>query len=223
VLRVGLTGVYGCGKSLAARMLQQEHAIPVVDMDLAGRAAAGRSSVLRRLRAAFGPGVFDAQGELNRSALGRIVFADPGERQKLNAIIHPAMLAIVKRQMQRIAAGRAPYMVVDSALIYELGFEKKVDLVVVVHLPLDLCLQRAMARDGISRAEVEERFNAQIAQAEKCCRADYLLDNSGTVEELRTRVAAMHTWLLERAEALTASLRPGADGRSANNSNGTGG
>jgi len=207
VLRVGLTGVYGCGKSLAARTLHEEHAIPVIDMDLAGRAAAGRSSVLRRLRTAFGPGIFDALGRLDRRALGRIVFADPGERRKLNAIVHPAMLAIVERQMRRCAGGSAPYLIVDSALIFELGFEKKLDLVVAVHLPFDLILERAMARDGLSRTEVLERFASQLPQEEKCRRADYLLDNSGTVEELKDRVEVMHAWLLDRAAGISASSR----------------
>ncbi len=209
MLRVGLTGVFGCGKSLAARMLHEEHAIPIVDMDLAGRAAAGRRSVLLRLRAAFGPDIFDARGLLNRRALGRIVFADPEARRKLNAIVHPAMLAIVEQQMRRCAAGSAPYLILDSALIFELGFENKLDLVVAVHLPTDKIIERAMARDGLSRAEVEARLASQLPQEEKCRRAGYLLDNSGTVEELKDRVEAMHAWLLDRVAGISASVRGG--------------
>jgi dephospho-CoA kinase len=198
VLRVGLTGVIGCGKSLVASILQEKYAIPVIDMDSAGRAAVERPVVRRRLREAFGAAIFSAPEILDRRALGRIVFADPEQRRRLNAIVHPAMLTIVQQHMRQAAKKQesAPYLVVDAALIFELGFEKKLDRVVTVYAPHPLCLERAGARDHLSPGEVEQRLASQLPQEEKCRRADYILDNSGGESDLPGRVAALHSWLL---------------------------
>ncbi len=201
MLRVGLTGIIGCGKSLVARILHDDYDIPVIDMDLAGRAAIERQQVLRRLGNVFGPGIFAAGEILDRRALGRIVFADEGERRKLNSIVHPAMLDIVRQQMRRAGSGhyQAPYLLVDAALIFELDFDEELDLVVAVFAPVDLCLQRAAVRDGLTPVEVQQRLAAQLPQEEKCRRADYLLDNSGSETDLRRRIAEMHQWLFSAA------------------------
>lgn len=189
----------GCGKSQAARLLHAAWGIPVIDMDQAGRAAVERPAVRRQLAATFGPAILTAAGTLDRRALGRIVFADAAARQRLNAIVHPAMLAIVRRQMRQTSrTSAAPYLLVDAALLYELGFERELDCVVTVYAPAELCLQRTMARDGLSRSEAEQRTAAQMPQKEKCRRADYVLDNSGDLSELELRTAALHAWLLQR-------------------------
>jgi len=203
VLRVGLTGVIGCGKSQVARMLHAAWEIPVIDMDLAGRAAVERPAVLLRLRAVFGPEILTAAGALDRRALGRIVFTDAAARQRLNAIVHPAMLAIVRRQMQQAPRqSAAPYLLVDAALLFELGFERELDCVVAVFAPSALCLERTMARDGLSRTEAEQRMAAQLPQEEKCRRADYVLDNSGDLTALQARIVALHAWLLQQKSSL---------------------
>ena len=200
MLRTGLTGVIGCGKSLAAHILCEDYGVPVIDMDAAGRTAVEQKEVLRQLRYAFGPAVFNDNGVLDRRALGGIVFADEAQRRKLNAIVHPAMLAIVEQRMRHAAriSTNTPYLIVDAALIFELGFEKKLDCVVTVFAPLELCLYRTMTRDHLTRRQAQQRFAAQLPQEVKCKRADYVLDNSGTPEDLAARVAELHRWLLKR-------------------------
>jgi dephospho-CoA kinase len=195
---VGLTGVIGCGKSLVARVLHEAYGIPVIDMDLAGRSAVEKAGILRRLRKSFGDDIIGPDGLLDRRALGRIVFADGQARQRLNSIVHPAMLDIVRRQMRETMRDSAPYLLVDAALVFELDFERELDRVVTVYAPLELCLQRTMARDRLSRREVEQRLSAQLPQEAKCARADYVLDNSGDLAELSSKCLLLHRWLQEQ-------------------------
>ncbi|HNW58450.1 MAG TPA: dephospho-CoA kinase [bacterium] len=203
MLRIGLTGVIGCGKSRVAAMLHESQGIPVIDMDEAGRAAVERPAVLRRLAVAFGPAILTPAGALDRRALGRIVFADPAALRRLNAIVHPAMLAIVRRWMRTaVRQSAAPYLFVDTALLFELGFESELDRVVTVCAPAELCRERIMARDHLTRLEADQRLAAQLPQEEKCRRADYVVDNSGSLDALQKQAAALHVWLLEQNSSL---------------------
>ena len=203
MLRIGLTGVIGCGKSVVANLLHQRYGIPIIDMDQAGRAAIDAPGVLSQLTGAFGRTILDRRGRLVRRRLGRIVFAEEGQRRRLNDIVHPAMLAIARQWMQEAAQQHpaAPYLVVDAALIFELAFDRELDRVVTVAAPLESCIARAAARDRLTPAEVEQRFAAQLPQEEKCRRADYLLVNDGSIEELGEKTAALHAWLAAAAPA----------------------
>lgn len=201
MLRIGLTGIIGCGKSAVASLLHQRYAIPIIDMDRAGRAAIDAPGVLPQLTSAFGRTILDTSGRLERRRLGRMVFADPVLRRQLNAIVHPAMLDIARQWMQAAAQQHpaAPYLVVDAALIFELDFQHELDRVVAVAAPLASCIARAAARDHLTPAEVEQRFAAQLPQEEKCRRADYILVNDGAIEELGAKTAALHAWLAAAA------------------------
>jgi dephospho-CoA kinase len=205
LLRVGLTGGIGCGKSQVARLLRDHYKIPVIDMDQAGRDAVERAHVKAALRSSFPAHIYTSEGVLDRRALGNIVFADPTARAKLNEIVHPAMLEIVRERMQAIesAAPQVAYLVVDAALIFELAFEGELDTIVAVTAPLDICLQRAQKRDGLSILELQQRLQAQLPLAEKARRADYRLDNSGLMEDLAKQVADLHLWLVTLATQLS--------------------
>ncbi len=205
LLRVGLTGGMGCGKSLVARELQARYKVAVVDMDEAGREAVERPDAQAELRRAFPASLFQPCGRLDRRALGRLVFSDAAQRARLNTIVHPIMLEIVREKMDAAERRKVapPYVVVDAALIFELGFDEELDAVVTVYAPLHLCLQRAQKRSGLTLAEVQARVRAQMPVAEKIRRADYRLNNGGSRQALRQRVDALHSRLLQLAAQKT--------------------
>ncbi|NOY59664.1 MAG: dephospho-CoA kinase [Calditrichaeota bacterium] len=196
-LIVGLTGIPGSGKSEVARMLAQRGAI-IVDVDLAGRwAVEENESVREQIRRTFGDAVFIGD-ELDRRKLGALIFADKNMRDELNRIVHPAMLQRVDDLINESSkTANAPYIVVDAALIFELGLDKKVDVTVTVSSPIETCIKRAMQRDGLDREEVMQRIKSQLPQEEKVKRADYVLRNDGDRVNLEKEVGKLHDWLLE--------------------------
>lgn len=187
-LRVfGLTGAFGSGKSTVARRLRAR-GVPVIDADtLAREVVAPGSEGLRQVVAAFGTSIVGDEG-LDRKALGRIVFADPAARARLNAIVHP----LVQRRRQELElelrARGEPLACYEVPLLYENGLERELSPVIVVSAPEALLVERAMRRDGLSEEAVRARLAAQLPLAEKVARADYVIDNSGleSATEART-------------------------------------
>lgn len=187
-LRVfGLTGAFGSGKSTVARRLRAR-GVPVIDADtLAREVVAPGSEGLRQVVAAFGTSIVGDEG-LDRKALGRVVFADPAARARLNAIVHP----LVQRRRQELElelrARGEPLACYEVPLLYENGLERELSPVIVVSAPEALLVERAMRRDGLSEEAVRARLAAQLPLAEKVARADYVIDNSGleSATEART-------------------------------------
>lgn len=196
-LIVGLTGIPGSGKSKVSGMLAQHGAI-IVDVDLAGRwVVEENKNVLEQIRQTFGDAVFIGD-ELDRRKLGALIFADQNMRDKLNRIVHPVMLQRVDDLInESLKTGHAPYIVVDAALIFELGLDKKVDVTVTVSSPIEICIKRAMQRDGLGREQVMQRIKSQLPQEEKIRRADYVLRNDGDRGNLEKEVKKLHNRLLE--------------------------
>jgi len=202
-LYVGLTGGFAAGKSTVSRLLHDQFGVAVIDVDQAGRRAVEESHAVRTaLRDAFGDAYFIDGATLNRKKLGARVFHDEQARLLLNRIVHPAMLKIVLAEMKQAAKGtpQAPYVVVDAALLYELDLHKKMDVVVTVWAPLSVCQRRAGRRDGLTKAEVAARYQAQWSTTQKIAGADYTLDNSGTRADLQAMVRHLHYQLLDRAQ-----------------------
>jgi dephospho-CoA kinase len=188
VKRLGLTGNIGSGKSTVAEMLV-EHGAALIAADVLAREATADPQVLRAIEDTFGP-EFLREGRLERAKLAEKVFHDEEARHKLNGIVHPW---VRKRSDQLIAELEAsqnppPVIVLDIPLLYEGGLERTVDAVIVVTASLDTRIQRVMARSGLSFAEVRARDAAQMPLEEKVAMADYVVDNDGDLESLRTQV-----------------------------------
>jgi len=193
VILVGLTGSIATGKSTVARMLKRLGAILIDGDELARRAVAPGSDGLKRVVERFGAGVLTAAGELDRAAMRRIIFADPGARAELEAIIHPLVLAEEERLIQ--AAGRADpraVVVVDLPLLYEIKAEGRYDKVIVVYVDRRTQLDRVMARDGGDRAAAEQALAAQMDIETKRARADFVVDNRGGLAETEAQVARLY-------------------------------
>ncbi|HEY8552677.1 MAG TPA: dephospho-CoA kinase [Thermaerobacter sp.] len=189
---IGLTGGIGSGKSVVARMLEALGA-GVVDADAIAREVVRPGEpALERVVQVFGPAVLTPAGELDRRALGRIVFQDERARQELERILHPA---IHRRTWERIgallASGRHPAVVWDVPLLFEVGAEHRVDQIWVVTAPRAVRLERLRRRDpDLSAEELERRMAAQWPLEEKAARAHVVIDNGGDLEGTRRQVEA---------------------------------
>lgn len=185
-MKVGLTGGIGSGKSAVARMLA-EHGALVVDADAVAReVVASGSPGLAQIVELFGPGVVTAGGDLDRAALGQIVFGDDDARRALEAITHPLIAA----RTLELFAGAAPGQVLvhDIPLLVELGRADDYDLVVVVDAPVAIRLQRLEEHRGMPRDVAEARMRSQASAAQRRAVADVWIDNSGDEGALRRQV-----------------------------------
>jgi dephospho-CoA kinase len=213
MLRVGLTGSLGSGKSTVASMLRAMGA-EVIEADVLGRAMMQPGErVYDEIVRAFGPQVVGPGGELDRKRLAELAFAG-GRLDELNAIIHPAVIAAQRQWMDDLfVRNPAAVAVIESALIFEVvrdamrrgdrhsvlaDWRRRMDRVIVVTAPDDVKIARYAARSAATpeqRAAAEgdarRRLAHQIPDAEKAAQADFVLDNSGTVDELRAQVAVV--------------------------------
>jgi dephospho-CoA kinase len=184
-LRVfGLTGGIGTGKSTVAKLLR-ERGVPVVDADeLAREVVAPGSAGLARVVEAFGPEVLAADGSLDRKAVGSLVFSDSEARKRLNAITHPLVRELSQARFAALDAQGVTLAAYDVPLLFEVGLDAVLRPVVVVATSPATQLARVRARDGLSEAAVLARVAAQLPIAEKKQRADFVIDNDGTPDEL---------------------------------------
>jgi dephospho-CoA kinase len=198
MLRVGLTGGIGTGKSYVARRLAAA-GIPVIDADrLAREVVEPRTPGLDAIRARFGPRVIGPDGSLLRQELASIVFADPAARQELEAIVHPAVRAGIDRFFAAQPSG-TPFAVADIPLLFETGRQHEFDAVIVAACPAEMQVERVMARDGTSEASVRERIAAQLPIDDKVRQADYVIDTSGTFAQTDAATARVLSALRRRA------------------------
>ena len=201
MLRVGLTGSIGVGKSFVSGVLA-ELGCRVLDADETAReVVAPASPALRDLAAEFGTEIVQLDGTLDRAKLGDLVFADADRRAKLNAILHPYIIA---EQDQRLreweAVDTGGIAVVDAALMIESGGYRRFDKLIVVHCRDDVQLRRVMARNKLSRDDAEKRITAQMPQEEKKKFADYLIDTSDGFESARTQTRKVYERLREACQ-----------------------
>lgn len=180
MLKVGLTGSIGVGKSFVLSVLA-ELGCHVLDADATAREVVEPSTPgLKVVTEAFGRDILNADGTLDRVKLGAIVFADEAKRLQLNSILHPYIIAAQDNQMREWEKEDPQGIaIVDAALMIESGGYRRFDKLIVVHCRADVQLERLMSRDAISRAEAEKRIGAQMAQEEKKGYADFLIDSSG--------------------------------------------
>jgi dephospho-CoA kinase len=196
VLKVGLTGGIAAGKSEVSRRLAERGAV-IIDADTVAReVVAPGTRGLAEITAAFGPGVLDAGGALDRGRLGEIVFADPALLGKLNAIVHP----LVAERMLEIERTAPPDAIVvhDVPLLAENRLAGRYDVVVVVDVAREVQLDRLSRQRGMPADQARERMDAQASRAERLAIADIVVDNSGSLAELDRRVDGLWEELRRR-------------------------
>ncbi len=191
-MSVGLTGNIGSGKSTVARLLAERGAV-VIDADALARQATSDPGVLKEVAAALGPDLVVA-GVLDRAATAARVFNEPEARELLNGIVHP-WVACRRLELEAAAGSRRPppaVVVHDVPLLYEVGLDADVDVVVVVYAPFDVRAARLARRSGLSREDAAARDAAQMPLDDKVALADFVIDNGGAEANLETQVA--HLW-----------------------------
>ncbi len=199
-LRVGLTGGIGAGKSEVSRRLESYGAV-VIDADLVAReVVAPGTPGLAEVAATFGEGVLAPDGRLDRDRLGKLVFADPSLRAKLNAIVHP----LVGRRMQELeqAAGEAAIVVHDIPLLAENHLADNFDEVVVVDVPPRVQAERLAKERGMTPEQAGARMRAQATREERLAVATIVVDNSGSLAELDRETGDLWAELRRRARRL---------------------
>jgi len=206
VLRLGLTGGIGSGKSAVASRLADRGAV-VIDADLLAReVVAPGTEGLAAVVAAFGPQTLAPDGSLDRAALGDLVFADPAERRRLEAITHPRIGARTADLAAAAERAGTAVLVHDVPLLVEAGLAPAYDVVVVVEAPLAARLDRLAAR-GLAVEEAGRRIAAQATDEQRRAVADHVLDNSGSLADLDALVARL--WLHIAARPGDPVGRPG--------------
>jgi len=198
VRHFALTGGIASGKSTVAAMLRQL-GCPIVDADLLAREVVEPGQpALAEIKGAFGPGVIQPDGRLDRKALGAIVFADADRRSRLEAITHPRIALRRLELLQELEAQGAPVVCSDIPLLFERGLRSGFDQVWVVWVDRETQLRRLMARDGIGREPAEQRLAAQLPLDDKRHLADVLIDNTGSLPETERQVRAAYAALRQR-------------------------
>ncbi|BEH01211.1 MAG: dephospho-CoA kinase [Propionibacteriaceae bacterium] len=200
VLSVALTGGIGAGKTTVARLLAQRGAI-LIDSDVLSREVVepgtpGLEAIVER----FGPAVLAADGSLDRQALGTIIFADAQARADLNGIVHPE----VRRRRAELIASAPDGSIVISVipLLVEGGLQDGFDGVIVVDVPIDTQVDRLKARSDLDDQQARARVNAQASRDERLEVADWVIENSGSYDQLRQQVEVVWDALNKKVRSL---------------------
>ncbi len=189
---IGLTGGVASGKTLVTDYLERK-GIAVIDADrIAREVVRAGGPAYREVIEAFGPGILDQDGALNRKKLGALVFDSPSSRKRLEAIIHPRVYETAWKEIRRIQALDPSALIVFSVpLLFETGHDKDVDKTVLVYADEPTQVRRLMQRNGLTEPEAMKRVSAQMSIDAKSKIADYIIRNMGTVEETFRQVDAI--------------------------------
>jgi dephospho-CoA kinase len=191
MIQVGLTGNIASGKSTVAGMLA-DFGATVIDADvLARQAVEPGSAALKAIRNRFGDAYITSDGQLDRKALGRMVFRDDVARRDLNGIVHPEVGRLRVLATRAASDAGASIVVSDIPLLFETRAEELFDAVVLVDAPEHDRLHRLVTFRGLPEADARAMMSAQWSSAEKRALATFIIDNDGSVEELQQRVAAV--------------------------------
>ncbi|MCQ2550879.1 MAG: dephospho-CoA kinase [Clostridia bacterium] len=174
---IGLTGGIGSGKSTVSNYLKKNEYV-VIDADEISRAITAKGTPLMdRLVDAFGPAAID------RKELAKLVFSDSKKKAVLESIVTTEVIRIVKEELKK-----GDKMVLDAPLLFETNMDEVCDFTILVTAPLELRISRVMARDNMSKEEILARIDNQMSEEEKIARADYVIDNGGSLEDLCKKI-----------------------------------
>jgi dephospho-CoA kinase len=197
MLIVGLTGNYGMGKSTVLKMFRGFGAV-TIDADDIVDGLLRNGPVLEKIRRAFGDGVFSDDGRLDREKIAGLIFRDEKKRDVLEGILHPLVFEEIEEFLKRMekAPGDEGVVVIEIPLMFEKGDIGRFHKTVTVHADESVVFQR-LRKEGIERGMAEERLRAQMDIGEKIRRADFVIDNSGSPDETRTKVRDIYRKFLE--------------------------
>ena len=197
MLRIGLTGGIGSGKSTVASEFQRL-GITVFDLDkIAREIVEPGTPALEKISQHFGNQVLDTNNQLNRGKLRQIVFNNSAEKKWLEDLLHPL---IRQRQIELESESKSPYVVIEIPLLVENLQSQQVDRILAVEVPTEIQVERTTKRSQISASEVHKVIASQATPAERRKVAHDLIDNSGSIEDLRKQVKSLHSSYLQLAK-----------------------
>lgn len=195
---IGLTGGIGTGKTEVCRIFSQL-GVRIINADqIANKMTSSHPQIVEEIKARFGEHMYTPEGLLNRKKMGQLVFSNEGALRDLNHIVHPHLIHEIQADIQRFreqtdnSKTGNRLLIVEAALIYEIGLEKEFDLVIVVSSPIDLIVERLTKRDGIPQNEISNRINSQLDQSIKEHRADIIINNNSNINHLRNQVKKIY-------------------------------
>ena len=192
LLKVGLTGGIACGKSNVLRTFEALGTHTIDADKIARDVVEPGTPAYREIIRAFGEQVLRRDGSLDRKVLGTRVFSDERERHKLNEIVHPHILEREDELIRRCDPGRSRIVVIDAALMVEVGTYRRYDVVVVAFCPPEVQLHRLIRRDGLPGEEARRRIRSQLPIYQKLLAADFAVDTSGSIENTREQVEQVY-------------------------------
>ena len=191
MLTIGLTGGIGSGKTIVADLLRQQGAA-IIDADRLGHAAyTPHTEAWNAVVAAFGDGILTPEGEIDRRKLGAIVFADPAQLERLNAIMHPLMAQMVERRKAELRDDGVAVAVLEAAVLFEAGWDALVDEVWTTYTPAGIVVDRLRERNGLDETEARKRIDSQMPAEERIRRSHAVVENSSDLAALERAVAAL--------------------------------
>ena len=189
MLRVGLTGGIGSGKSTASNFFELFGSFVINADEEAKKILAYNETVQHELISEFGTDIIDVSGEINKAKLARVAFQDEDHQQRLNSVIHPYIYNSIDDHFNDVLKdGKFDIFIVDGALIFESGYDVYMDYIVVVTALLKNRMERALARQTLSREEILKRIELQWPEEEKVNLADFVIHNDGSEEDLKNNV-----------------------------------
>ena len=191
MLKIGLTGGIGTGKSLVTSFLQDQGA-NVINADLLGHEAYLPGTVgFDQVVSEFGEDIVGADGHVDRQKLGPIVFSDPSNMDRLNAIMHPLIKDMIQTQLDDVEGKGQLIAIVEAAVLIEAGWESLFDEVWVVTADEEEIISRLASRNGLSREDSQKRINSQMTSIERSAHGDVIINNTGSVEDLKENVESL--------------------------------
>ena len=192
MLKVGLTGGIGSGKSTASRYFESLGAFVLDADEEAKNLITSNETVQHELISEFGTDIIDGTGRVNKKKLARIAFQDEDHQQRLNSVVHPYIFNLIDKEFNRVFNDKKHgVFIVDAALIYETGFDAHLDYVIVVTAHLKNRMERALGRETLSREEILKRVGFQWPEEEKVNMADFVVHNDGTEAELQKKIESL--------------------------------
>lgn len=182
-VRLGVTGGAGSGKSVVCERLG-DHGVSVILADeLARRAVMPGMPAYEKILDYFGTGILDEDGTINRAKLRQVILQDQEKKQKLESFVHPEVFRLMAEDYQAAGENGAELVAVEVPLLFEVGMESYFDYILTIRVDPEERVKRLMARDQISREDAESLIGVQMSEDEKQSKSDYVIDNSGTLEQ----------------------------------------
>lgn len=194
--KIGITGGIGCGKSQVCQLLEGK-GIPIIHADLVAKEMMNTDEkIVSRVKKILGEEAYLSNGKLDRKRVAKIVFNDETAKQSINQIVHPQVIEYQKKELEKLErSGKFKFAGVEAALIFEAGAEQQFDVMVVVAASEVTVINRLMKRDGLSKKEIMKRIESQMPLSEKIKRADIVIHNDGSLDELNHEVNRLFYWL----------------------------